>query len=300
MRVVAWMIGALLSFSLMAICARELSGEIAVYQTLFFRSAIGMVCISIILLASREHVNVRTNKLGLHTLRNIFHFAGQYGWFLGIGLLPLAEVFALEFTVPIWTLIVAAMALDEKITSRKVVSILLGSLGVFVILQPGIAIIDAASFIVLAAAICYAISHTATKSLSSSESALSVLFYMCLIQLPIGLFLSIFGWVWPVGAQWIWLLIIGLTALSAHYCMAKAMQYAEATTVVTLDFLRLPLIALVGVLFYSEKLEIALLIGGLLMLAGNIVSLKRPAFNEVINFAPSAPDAAKMRRLSRR
>ena len=296
-RAVTWMIGTLLSFSLMAVCARELSGEIATPQTLLFRSVVGLVCISIVLLASRESVKIQTNRLGIHTLRNIFHFAGQYGWFLGIGFLPLAEVFALEFTVPIWTLIVASITLGEKITARKVASITLGILGVVVILQPGIAIISAASFIVLASAICYAISHTATKSLSSSESAVSILFYMCLIQLPIGLFLSISSWVWPTGLQWVWLLIVGLTALSAHYCMANAMRYAEASTVVTLDFLRLPLIALIGVLLYSEQLEFALLIGGLLMLAGNIVSLKQPAYNKVINYAPTAPDAKKLRRL---
>lgn len=273
------MMGTLVSFSLMAICARELSEEIPTSQTLFVRSAIGLVCISILLLVSNKRVNVQTNRLGMHTLRNIFHFAGQYGWFLGIGLLPLAEVFALEFTVPIWTLIIAALALGEKITVGKIAAIMLGTLGVVVILQPGMSIIDSASFIVLASAVCYAVSHTATKSLSLSDSAMSILFYMCLVQLPIGLALSLSGWVWPDGLQWLWLLVIGLTALTAHYCMVRAMQYAEATTVVTLDFLRLPLIALVGVLLYSEQFEFSLLIGGLLMLIGNIVSLKHPSRN---------------------
>ena len=282
MYAVIWMIGALLSFSLMAVCARELAGEIATHQTLFFRSVIGLVCVSIILLVSKNTLKIQTNRLGLHTFRNIFHFAGQYGWFLGIGLLPLAEVFALEFTVPIWTLIIAAVALGERITARKIVSVLLGSLGVFVILQPGVSIINAASIIVLASAVCYAISHTATKSLSSSESPMSILFYMCLIQLPIGFLLSMSNWAWPVGLQWLWLLIIGLTALSAHYCMAKAMQYAEVTKVVTLDFLRLPLIALVGVFLYSEQLEIAFIMGGLFMLAGNMVSLMQPEYNKAI------------------
>lgn len=279
-RAVAWMTGTLFSFSLMAVCARELSGEIATHQTLFFRSAIGLAFITIILLMSKDRGSIQTNRLELHTLRNIFHFAGQYGWFLGIGLLPLAEVFALEFTVPIWTLIVAAIVLKERITARKVVSILLGSLGVVVILQPGIAIINTASLIVIASAICYAISHTTTKSLGSSESAISILFYMCLIQLPIGLLLSISSWVWPTGLQWAWLLVIGLTALSAHYCMANAMQYAEASTVVTLDFIRLPLIAAIGVLLYSEQVDFALFAGGLLMLAGNIVSLKQPVYEK--------------------
>ncbi len=275
MRALAWMIGTLLSFSLMAVCARELSGEIATHQTLFFRSAIGLMGVSIILLASNKFTDVRTARLGHHTLRNVFHFAGQYGWFLGIGLLPLAEVFALEFTVPIWTLIIAAIALGEKITARKIIAVILGSLGVVVILQPGIAAINKASLIVLASAICYGFSHTATKSLSTSESAVSILFYMCLIQLPIGLLLSLSNWVWPTGLQWMWLLIIGLTALTAHYCMTNAMRHAEAGIVVTLDFLRLPLIALVGVLLYSEAFELSLLIGGLLMLAGNVVNLRK-------------------------
>ncbi|WP_252097728.1 DMT family transporter [Pseudoalteromonas sp. NBT06-2] len=279
MYAVTWMVGALLSFSLMAVCARELAGEVATYQILFFRSAIGLIFVSIILITSKKHINIKTKRLSLHTLRNIFHFAGQYGWFLGIAMLPLAEVFALEFTVPIWTLIIAATALGEKVTIRKIVSVLLGSLGVVIVLQPGISIIDTASFIVLASAIFYAVSHTATKSLSASDSAISILFYMCLIQLPIGLFFSITDWVWPIDMQWLWLLVIGLTALTAHYCMAKAMEYAEVTTVVTLDFLRLPLVALIGVLLYSEKPEFALLIGGLLMLVGNIVSLKQPADN---------------------
>lgn len=172
----------------MAIGVRELSNELAVVQMLFFRSVIGLMCLGTIFLFTKPKINLRTEKLRLHCFRNIFHFGGQYGWFLGIGLLPLAEVFALEFTVPIWTLIIATLFLGEKITWMKLISVFLGILGVLIIVRPGFAIIDWASFVVLAAAICYSISHTATKSLSSSESAFSILFYMCLIQLPIGFF----------------------------------------------------------------------------------------------------------------
>ncbi len=278
---VTWMMGTLLSFSTMAVCVRNLSGEMATHHMLFFRSVIGLLFLSIVILIDKKNIRIKTNKLGLHALRNLFHFGGQYGWFMGIGILPLAEVFALEFTVPIWTLIIAAIALGEKVTIRKIVAILLGTMGVVIILQPGLAIIDNASFIVLASAICYAISHTATKSLSSSDSVIAILFFMCLIQLPMGLALSIHSWAWPTAVQWLWLLPIGLTALSAHYCMAKAMQYAEASTVVTLDFLRLPIIALVGVLLYSEQLELALLIGGLCMLMGNIINLNSPPQNAI-------------------
>jgi drug/metabolite transporter (DMT)-like permease len=279
------MFGTLLSFSLMAVCVRELSGDVPTHQTLFIRSAIGLACISLILLFSKDFHLFSTKRLTLHLTRNVFHFGGQYGWFLGIGLLPLAEVFALEFTVPLWTLLIAAILLGEKITSKKILSISLGIAGVLVILQPGIEIIDSASLIVLASAVCYGISHTLTKSLSSSESAMTVIFYMCLIQLPIGLILSINDWVWPEGIQWLWLAIIGLTALTAHYCMTKAMLYADAAVVVTLDFLRLPLIASVGIVLYDEGFEFALMVGGMIMLLANIINVSKRS-DRILSFGP--------------
>ena len=269
----AWMSGTLLSFCLMALGARELSGSIPVFQILFFRSAIGLILISSLILLLGKKRRFRTNRIALHTFRNTFHFLGQYGWFVGIGLLPLAEVFALEFTVPIWTAIIAAFFLGERVTPRKAISILLGILGVMVIVRPGVEIVDVASLIVLGAAIGYAISYTATKALSFSESPLTILFYMCLIQLPVSLFLSLPVWAWPAGIQWLWLVVIGVTALSAHFCLVRAMGHAEVTTVITLDFLRLPLIAVLGVLLYDEAFEFYLLVGAGLMLVGNWVNL---------------------------
>lgn len=88
-----------------------------------------------------------------------------------------------------------------------------------------------------------------------------------------GLLLLIDGWTTPVGIQWLWLIIIGVMALSAHYCMTKAMQYAEVTFVVTMDVFRLPLILIVGVLLYSENFSVALLIGILLIVTGNSLNI---------------------------
>ncbi|MCG8668369.1 MAG: DMT family transporter [Pseudomonadales bacterium] len=270
------MLGTLASFCLMAIGARELSDHLDTLQILFFRSVIGLIVISLIILCSRKVHLFRSDRVPLHSLRNLFHFAGQYGWFLGIGLLPLAEVFALEFTVPFWTLLVASIFLKEQLTQRKVLSIILGIMGVLIIVKPGIEIVSYASWIVLGSAMFYAFSHTATKSLSTSEDPMTILFMMCLIQLPIGFFLSIDVWQNPINAQWFWLVVIGLTALTAHYCMTKAMQHAEVSVVVVIDFMRLPLIALVGVALYSESFEIGIVFGAALMLVGNLLNFISP------------------------
>lgn len=231
----------------------------------------------LIVIACTQNIRLfRTNRIGLHGVRNIFHFIGQYGWFVGIGLLPLAEVFVLEITVPLWTALIAYVFLKEKFTAQKFISILLGIFGVIVIVQPGIEIVNYASLIVLGSAICYTISHASTKSLSSTENPLTILFLMCLVPLPIGLFFSLLHWQNPTHVQWLWITIIGITALSAHYCMAKAMQYAEVTVVVTMDFFRLPVIALIGVALYSESVEITLFVGVLLMFFGNLLNVYIP------------------------
>jgi len=269
----AWMSGTLLSFCLMAIAVRELSGALSVIQTLCVRSAIGLLCISLILGFSGGIRSLHTRRLKLHLFRNVFHLGGQYGWFLGIGLLPLAEVFALEFSVPIWTLMIAVLFLGERVTRHKLAALLLGVSGVLVIVQPGLAIIDPAALIVLASALCYAVAHSSTKSLGGSESPVTILFYMSLIQFAIALIPALSNWASPNMAEWVWLLVIGLTALSAHYCMISAMRHAEISMIVTLDFLRLPLIALVGVAIYAEDLELSLLAGGALMLLANLIGL---------------------------
>ncbi len=260
----------MLSFCLMAIGARELSGEISTFQMLFFRSVIGLVAISLMITLTRRKAHVFTRRLTLHGVRNLFHFLGQYGWFVGISLLPLAEVFALEFTVPVWTTLIAWLFLGEKLTQNKIVALFFGLLGVGIIVKPGIEVISLASLIVLGAAVCYSISHACTKSLASTEHPFTILFMMCLIQLPIGLAFTIPNWKMPMGGQWGWLLVIGVTALSAHFCMTKAMQYVEVTTVVIMDFFRLPAIAVVGVLLYGESFELSLLVGALFMLVGNL------------------------------
>jgi len=257
----------------MAVGARELSGQIDTFQVLFFRSVIGLGFISFVIVATRNRTLFYSRRIGLHSIRNIFHFAGQYGWFVGIGLLPLAEVFALEFTVPLWTAFIAWLFLNEKLTVIRMVSITFGIVGVTVIVQPSMGIVNNASLIVLGAALCYAVSHVSTKSLSSTESPLTLLFLMCLVQLPIGLGFSVLNWKNPIGAQWLWITVVGITALSAHYCLAKAMQYADVTAVVTMDFLRLPVISIVGVTLYSESFEITLIVGALLMLFGNLLNI---------------------------
>lgn len=268
------MIGALLSFCALAVGGRELSGSVPVLQTLFVRSVVGLLILGCVAVLFKQPAQLKTQRLGLHTVRNVFHYIGQYGWFLGLGLLPLAEVFAIEFTVPIWTLIIATLFLGETLTKHKIIALVLGMVGVLIIVRPGYEMMDKAAWIVLMAAVGYALSHSATKALSNTETPFNIVFYMCLIQLPIGFVLAFNHWVQPNVIDCAWLALVSVTALTAHYCMSKALQYAEVSAVVVMDFMRLPLIILVGVLVYSEPFDVYLMVGAAFMLVGNLISMR--------------------------
>jgi len=216
---------------------------------------------------------LKTRILTKHIIRNSAHFIGQYGWVYGIAFIPLAEVFALEFTVPIWTALLAVILLKETLTTSRVVAIVFGFTGVLIILQPGIEIIHPAAIAVLVGAMFYGLSHTLTRSLAITDSPLTIVFYMTLIQLPIGFCLAIVDWHVPSGSMWLWLIVIAAAGLVAHYCMAKALTLADAMVVVPIDFLRLPLIMFVGWYFYDESIKWFVFGGALLMLFGHYLNI---------------------------
>jgi len=280
---VFWMTGTLLSFSLMAVAVREISGEIHSFQIMLFRSLGALVIL--LPFAIRAGASVwRTAHLGTQFGRNIVHFGAQLGWITGIGLLPLAEVFAIEFTTPIWATILAVLFLGERLNRGRVVALVLGFTGILVILRPGLAVIEPGAFAVLGAAVGFAITLTLTKFLTRTDSPLTILLYMSVIQLPFGIVLSALEWTTPDLLQLLWLMVIGAVGLSAHYCTARALSLADQTIVVPMDFMRLPLIVLVGFALYSESVELLVLAGVGLIFAGNYYSIfrenrKKPSTN---------------------
>jgi len=276
MKTVIWMMGAIASFSLMAIAARELDGHIDKFELLAIRSIVGVVLLVIIMNVIKRPTLMYSQRTKTHFWRNLVHFIGQFLWLVAIGLLPLAEVFAIEFTMPLWVLIIAAVFLGERITKRKSVAVALGLLGVAIIVKPGQQLLSQGAIIMLIAAFCFAITLIINKSLLRTEHPLTIVFYMTLIQLPLGALLAGADWTMPAPWMWPWVMAIALTGLSAHYCVSKAMQMTEVSVVISLDFLRLPLIATMGMMLYGESFDVAVLFGGALILAANLINHWQP------------------------
>lgn len=275
-RVLLWMSGALLSFTAMAISVRELASVLSVFEMLAIRSASGIsVLLALALLRPSLRLLMPTRRLPLHGLRNIIHFGAQVGWVQGVVLLPLATVFALEFTTPIWVAVLAALVLGERMTASRIASVVLGFLGVIVILRPGLVTFNGAAFVVLGAALGFAATSIATKSLTATDATYTILFYMNLMQLPMNYALSDPLFMLKLGpAQALPVLGVAVSGLTSHYCLTNAFRSGDAVIVIPLDFLRIPLIAVVGWLFYGEALEGAVFFGAMLIVAGIVWNLR--------------------------
>ncbi|HEU5276463.1 MAG TPA: DMT family transporter [Xanthobacteraceae bacterium] len=281
--VVLWMTGTLLSFSAMAVSIRELSRTIGILEILALRSALGLaILLALALVRPKLMRMVSVGRIRLHLVRNSVHFASQVAWAKSITLLPLATVFALEFTMPAWTALLAALFLHERLSPSRIGSVVLGFIGVLVIIRPGLQTFQPAAFLTLSAAFGYAITLTVTKRLTATETTFGIVFWMNLMQLPMNLAGSDPLFVLKLGTEQIAPMIgLAIAGVSSHYCLSNAFRAGEASLVVPLDFLRIPLIALVGWWLYGEPLDIYVFAGAGLIISGILWNLRaettRPA-----------------------
>ena len=217
---------------------------------------------------------MRTSRPLQHVGRNLIHYAAQLGWFFALTLIPLGQVVSIEFTMPIWTAILAASFLGERLTVGKIAAVVLGVVGVIVIVRPATGEINPGQLIALGAAVGFGISVAMMKSLTRTEKTLAIIFWMLVIQSVAGFLPSLYVWRWPTAYAWSWLVVIAFCGTFSHYCMARAMLYADATVVLPMDFLRVPLTAAAGWLIYSERLDTLTVLGAALILAGNLLNLR--------------------------
>ncbi|KUP92535.1 DMT family transporter [Tritonibacter horizontis] len=270
-----WMIGAILSFSAMAVAGREASLSLDTFEIMMYRSCVGVLVVTILITALRRWPQVGFSHIKQHGLRNMAHFTGQNLWFYAVSVIPLAQVFALEFTSPIWVILLAPIFLGEKLTRMRGLAVCLGFVGILIVARPSPATFNIGLACAAASAVFFALTNIATKRLTRTESIWSIMFWLTVMQLVLGIVFA--GWdldiALPDAQNLPFLLIIGCAGLSAHFCITNALSLAPAAVVVPIDFVRLPFIALLGWLIYSEPVEIWLFVGAALILTGNFLNI---------------------------
>ena len=271
-----WIMGSIAAFTAMAVAGRAVKGVHDTFEIMTWRSLIGFGIVLAVALARGRLGEVRTDRLPSHVLRNVVHFTGQNLWFYALTMIPLAQVFALEFTTPLWVIVLAALFLGERLTGAKAVAGALGFVGVLFVARPDFAAIDPGVVAALLSAVFFATTSVLTKALTGVESIVSILFWLTLMQLGLGIVAG--GWdgdlALPTAATLPWLALIGVCGLCAHFCLTSALSLTPAGIVAPMDFARLPVIFVIGWVWYDEPVALSLGLGAALIIAGILINLR--------------------------
>ena len=269
------MTGAIVSFSSMAIAGREAGQSLDTFEIMSYRSLVGLVIVTLMITLTGQWRRVKTDRFGSHLLRNLAHFTGQNLWFFAVTLIPLAQVFALEFTSPIWVVVLSPLLLGERLTLLRAVSVMVGFIGILIVARPSPETLNAGVLTAASCAIFFALTVIFTKRLTRHEGIASILFWLTSMQLVMGLVMA--GWDGDIALPSLkilpWVLLIGFAGLAAHICFTNALSIAPATVVVPFDFARLPVIAVLAMVIYGEAIVIWTFVGAGLIFAANYLNL---------------------------
>ena len=270
-----WMTGSIASFSSMAVAGREVSGELDTFEIMMYRSLVGVLIVCTLAGVTGAWRSIKTERFGTHLLRNLAHFTGQNLWFYALTLIPLAQVVALEFTSPLWVLILSPLFLGERLTRLRVGAAMLGFIGVLLVARPSPDTVNVGMVSAALAAIGFAGTMILTKRLTRTQSLTCILFWMTAMQAVFGILCAGYDGdiAMPSAASVPWLILIGLAGLTAHFCLTKALTLAPATVVVPVDFLRLPVIAIIGMTVYAEPLDIFVILGAAIIFGANYANI---------------------------
>ncbi|MGZ2257827.1 DMT family transporter [Roseobacter sp. A03A-229] len=270
-----WMSGAIASFSTMAVAGREAAAQLDTFEIMMYRSLIGVVVVVFLAGLTGTWREINRQSLGTHVVRNLAHFTGQNLWFYAVTVIPLAQVFALEFTSPLWVIVLSPLILGERLTAVRGLAAILGFIGILVVARPDMAGINAGVITAASSAIFFALTIMFTKRLTRSQTITCILFYLTTMQLVMGLVAAGYDGdiALPDLASLPYVIMIGVAGLLAHFCMTNALAIAPATVVVPIDFIRLPAIAVVGMLLYSEPLDVFVFLGAAIIFAGNYLNI---------------------------
>jgi drug/metabolite transporter (DMT)-like permease len=273
---ILWMAIAAIFFSISVGLVRQISETIDAFGQTFWRQVIG----TIILLPYAWRLGfkgLKTRQLGTNLIRNTAGYIGISFSFYSITLIPMADTVALQLTLPLFTMVFAIIILGERVGHHRLIATMIGIAGALVILRPGLVEISLGMMIALIASASFGISDTLVRRLSRTDTTTLIVFYGFALQIPIAAFVAAFNWVTPSLSDWPWLIALGLVSFAAQWSLAHSFVLAEASLVSPVLFLRLPMVAAIGLFFFAEVPDIWTGIGAVIIFAATYYSARREA-----------------------
>jgi drug/metabolite transporter (DMT)-like permease len=272
-----WMFLSTFAFAAMVGFVREASNSFNAFEVTFWRALFGLAFMIPWLVRVRLR-GLGTARAGLHLTRNIVHFIGIIAWFYVVERINLSVGIALQFTVPLFTIVMAAAILKERVDAARWTATAIGFAGILVIVRPDTGAFDALAAITLVSAAFYAGSNIATKAIGRADSSEVVVFYMHLMHVPMALAGALaFGMSVPGWADLPVLAGVAVCATLAHYLLAQALREADASVIMPIDFLRLPWTASLAYVLFGETPLAGAWIGGAVIFVATYYILRREA-----------------------
>lgn len=239
------------------------------FEIAFFRNLFGLVFM-LPWLMRVGWAGLRTEKLGLYTVRAVFGIMAMLSWFWAVSQMPIAEAVALSFTVPLFGTVLAVLVLGEVVRVRRWTATVLGFVGAMIILRPGVEAVGLPALAALASALFIAVAMTTVKMLSRTEPTNAMVIYMVIFLTPMSAVFAVPVWTTPSWAALGWMAGIGALATLGHQCMTRAFKAADATVVLPFDFTRLIWAEMLGIWVFGEVSDAWTWVGAA-VIAGSVI-----------------------------
>jgi drug/metabolite transporter (DMT)-like permease len=294
---VAFALAGTVVFSINDLAIKALSGDYALHQVMLIRAMVGLTFILALALATRADLRqVLTRRPGAHALRLAFVLVSNVTYFMGLAALPLADAVAISFVSPLIITALSVPVLGERVGPRRWVAVVIGMLGVLVMTRPGEGAISWAAVLVLISAFCYACVNLMTVRMKTTESALTLSFWVqvafLVTSLCVGLAIGdgrlaasgdpalaflLRAWIWPPPQDWPAFLATGLSVTIGGLMVAQAYRLAPASSVAPFEYAAVPMAVFWGVTVLGTWPDATGWLGIALILGAGIYALMREA-----------------------
>ena len=275
LRGAAFMLLSSLGFTVMAVLIRDVAATIDPLQMAFFRCAIGWLAILPFVAHTGFSSVIRSNVLRLHLSRATLGTIAMFCAYYAIAHMPLADFTALSFTRPLFATVMAVIVLHEVVRWRRWTATIVGFLGVLVMVRPGVAEINPATFVALGESVSLALLIVIVKIMPRAEKTLTMLFWFGAFSIPITAVPAYFVWQWPTTTEWILLVVMALSGVVSQWLFILAFRTGEASFVAPIDYVRLVFVTVTGYLVFAEVPTVWTLLGAAIIVGATFYIMRR-------------------------
>ena len=263
-------------FSIMVIFIRKASENLHILEVVFFRNLLAFI-VMLPILTSTGLAAIKMNNTKLFFMRGFFGAIGMLAGFTCLTLIPLAQATAISFSKPIFITIGATIFLGEIIKARRIAAIILGVIGMLIIVQPGVNSFSFGIMLAIIAALAHSLNALIVKKLTLTDTPQAIITWMVIILIPITFIPAVAVWQWPSFETWLYLWGIAILGTLAHYSWTKSCSMVEITSLQAIEFIKLPIMALLGWMIFSEIPGTWTWIGGFIIFMSTIYISHREA-----------------------